>query len=254
MSAIKQAAEILRREAESMKECHTVGVGGEWYGESAKAEYDEMIAAADAAIAERDALRAKIAEMEQQEPVATVIKEGDSRYWMSERLWTFPDGKYPLYALPGAQAQPAPSVPDGVAEALQRLIENGAVFGPASSEDALLVARYRQHLLSSAPSVPDGWLRAIDEALVTAHIGVANAHDTYEQAKAKLDNLIKFHVDVAIDPAVNGGYKLMPVEPTKEIYECFSAYDGTSYSNPFGFDEFSVDYAFALEAAPEAKP
>ena len=61
----------------------------------------------------------------------------------------------------------------------------------------------------SAPS-PDGWLRAIDEALVTAHIGVANAHDTYEQAKAKLDNLIKFHVDVATDPAVNGWLKLMP--------------------------------------------
>lgn len=105
-----------------------------------------------------------------------------------------------------------------------------------------------------APNLPEGWLRAIDEALVVAHIGVANAEDTYEQAKAKLDSLIKFHVDVAIDPAVNGGWKLMPVEPTKEIYECFSAYDGTSYSNPFGFDEFSVDYAFALEAAPEAKP
>ena len=54
MSAIEIAAAMLRREAESMKECHTVGVGGEWYGESAKAEYDEMIAAADAAIAERD--------------------------------------------------------------------------------------------------------------------------------------------------------------------------------------------------------
>ena len=52
---------------------------------------------------ERDALRAKIAEMERQEPVATVIKEGDSRYWMSERLWTCPDGKYPLYAILGAQ-------------------------------------------------------------------------------------------------------------------------------------------------------
>lgn len=61
--------------------------------------------------AEVDALRAKIEAMEQQEPVATVIKEGDSRYWMSERLWTFPDGKYPLYALSGAQL--APSVPDG---------------------------------------------------------------------------------------------------------------------------------------------
>lgn len=60
MSAIKRAAEMLRREAESMKECHTVGVGGEWYGESAKAEYDEIIAAADAAIAERDELLAAL--------------------------------------------------------------------------------------------------------------------------------------------------------------------------------------------------
>ena len=50
------------------------------------------------------------------------------------------------------------------------------------------------------------------------------------------------------------GWKLMPVEPTKEIYECFSAYDGTSYSNPFDFDDFSVDYASALEAAQKTKP
>ena len=60
MSAIKQAAEMLRREAESIKECHTVGVGGEWYGESAKAEYDEMIATVDAAIAERAELMAAL--------------------------------------------------------------------------------------------------------------------------------------------------------------------------------------------------
>ena len=61
MSAIKKAAEMLRREAESMKECHTVGVGGEWYGDSAKADYDEMIATANAAIAERDELLEAIA-------------------------------------------------------------------------------------------------------------------------------------------------------------------------------------------------
>ena len=60
MSAIEKVAEMLRREAESIKECHTVGVGCEWYGESAKAEYDEMIAAADAAIAERDELLAAL--------------------------------------------------------------------------------------------------------------------------------------------------------------------------------------------------
>ena len=60
MSAIKRAAEMLRREAESIKECHPVGVNGEWCGVSAKAEYGEMIAAADAAIAERDELLAAL--------------------------------------------------------------------------------------------------------------------------------------------------------------------------------------------------
>jgi hypothetical protein len=65
----------------------------------------------------------------------------------------------------------------------------------------------------SVPSAPEGWLRAIDEALVVAHVGVANADDTYEQAKAKLDNLLDSHVDVATDPAVNGGWKLVPSVP-----------------------------------------
>ena len=137
-------------------------------------------------------------------------------------------------------------------EQIQELLRVG---NPSAEECRLIrmgwdaaIARMR------TKSVPEGWLRAIDEALVTAHIGVANAHDTYEQAKAKLDNLLGFHVDVVTDPAVNGGWKLMPVEPTKEIYECFSAYDGSSYSNPFDFDDFRVDYAFAIEAAPEFKP
>ena len=72
--------------------------------------------------------------------------------------------------------QPAPSVPDGVAEALQRLIENGAVLGPASSEDALLVARYRQRLLACAPSVPIAALRPVIDWL-------RNGCDPQEAAK-----------------------------------------------------------------------
>ena len=101
---------------------------------------------------------------------------------------------------------------------------------------------------------PSGWLRAIDEALIVAHIGVANESDTYEQAKSKLDNLIGFHVDVATDPAVNGGWKLVPIEPTETFYQCFSAYDGTSYSNPFDYDDFVKAWREALAAVPEAKP
>lgn len=54
MSAIEKCAEMLRRDAESMKACHTLD--GDWCGDPAEADYHEMIAVADAAIAERDAL------------------------------------------------------------------------------------------------------------------------------------------------------------------------------------------------------
>ena len=158
---------------------------------------------------EADALRTKVAEMERQEPVGKFVQHPSNGLWEQDGYGDNPDAN-PLYALPGAQAQPA-------------------------------------------PSIPEGWLRAIDEALVVAHIGVANADDTYEEAKAKLERLIGFHVDVATDPAVNGGYKLVPIEPTEEIYQCFSAYDGTSYSNPFDRDEFLKDWHAALAKAPETK-
>lgn len=71
-----------------------------------------------------------------------------------------------------------------------------------------------------APNLPEGWLRAIDEALVVTHLGVADKSDTYEQAREKLNNLIGWHVAVATDPATNGGLKLVPVEPTTNmLYE-----------------------------------
>ena len=109
---------------------------------------------------EIDALRAKIAEMERQEPVATVIKEGDSRYWMSERLWTFPDGKYPLYALPGAQ--PAANF----ADAYQGAMEEVAIWKKRALEAENLNRKFVAEIngptymgepAQPAPSVPDGW-------------------------------------------------------------------------------------------------
>lgn len=98
-------------------------------------------------------------------------------------------------------------------------------------------------------SVPEGWLRAIDEALVTAHIGVANAHDTYEQAKAKLDNLLGFHVDVATDPDVNGGWKLVPRPPTPTMVKA-----GLESSHVLNVHRVLACYDAMLAAAPEAKP
>ncbi|KXS55030.1 MAG: hypothetical protein AWU57_626 [Marinobacter sp. T13-3] len=52
------------------------------------------------------------------------------------------------------RALTAAKVPDGVWEALQRLIENGETLGPASGEDSLLVARYYRHLVTPIPKTP----------------------------------------------------------------------------------------------------
>ena len=50
-------------------------------------------------------LQAKVKEMEKQKPVATVIKKGAERYWMSERMGTLPDGTHSLYLGPGAKGE-----------------------------------------------------------------------------------------------------------------------------------------------------
>lgn len=106
-----------------------------------------------------------------------------------------------------------------------------------------------------APSVPDGWLRAIDEALVVAHIDVANPDDTYEQARVKLDSLIGFHTDVATDPTVNGGWKLVPIDfawpecpKRRQSHVLFD--DG--YEE--GWAACVAAVKTMLAAAPEAKP
>lgn len=41
-----------------------------------------------------------------------------------------------------------------------------------------------------------GWLRAVDEALVVHHIGVANVDDDYETAREKLNKLLCVSQDI----------------------------------------------------------
>ena len=104
-----------------------------------------------------------------------------------------------------------------------------------------------------APSAPEGWLRAIDEALIVAHIGMANADDTYAQAKSKLDTLISLHADIATDPAVNGGWKLVPTAESRHpgIHKMLNALHAVD--NTPGASEWE-SYAAFLAATPEAKP
>lgn len=49
-----------------------------------------------------------------------------------------------------------------------------------------------------------GWLRAVDEEMVCAHLGVADAEDSFETAKKKLASLIQWNIAVATDPRVGG--------------------------------------------------
>lgn len=78
----------------------------------------EMIERLEAAEKERDALRAKIAEMEKQEPVGKIVAFGESLHEPSWRGGRLPPLMTDLYALPGAQ--PAPSVPEDVKRDAER--------------------------------------------------------------------------------------------------------------------------------------
>lgn len=225
-------------------------------------------------------LRAKIAEMEKQEPVAWCAT--DETGTVIEALGMNQSRRFDtaLYLAPGAQPAPieqdtsvrkawarfsnelhrSPNAPyPGMSEAFEQHFSQSFTDREWRAESAMWAAAWKaakrhEAQAQPAPSAPEGWLRTIDEALIVAHIGVANADDTYAQAKSKLDTLIGFHVDVATDPAVNGGWKLVPTNPTETFYQCFSAYDGTSYSNPFDYDDFVKDWRAALESATEAKP
>jgi hypothetical protein len=210
-------------------------------------------------------LRSRIEAMERQEPVAQVgVHETGGNagiMWSARPLNEFDslpllrDGDR-LYLAPGAQ-------PAQMVVAYLDLGVGGYMdIGTDLTDEALAALPKGRHMLGivgtygvegyiqaqPAPSVPDGWLRAIDEALVVAHIGVANESDTYEQAKAKLDSLIGFNVDVATDPAVNGGWKLVPIVSTHKM-------DSAGSDHCDGY--LSVAEAVwdaMIAAAPEAKP
>lgn len=80
---------------------------------------------------ERDALRAKVAEMEKQEPIFWWRPRSDGAYEgpihnsIIEQVRKQSGAWSPLYALPGAQAQPAPSIPE-ISDDLIEAIESRA--------------------------------------------------------------------------------------------------------------------------------
>lgn len=63
----------------------------------------------------------------------------------------------------------------------------------------VLPAGTELYLAPPASSVPDGWIRAVDEAMVVHHIGIADRADSYEVATKKLNALLAITSDIARD-------------------------------------------------------
>lgn len=88
---------------------------------------------------------------------------------------------------------------------------------------------------------PVGWLRAVDEEMVCAHLGVADAEDSFETAKKKLASLIQWNIAVATDPSVGGHPAPDALRGAMEALEPFAAVmadigesedDADSFRNP----------------------
>jgi len=115
-------------------------------------------------------------------------------------------------------AEIADELEDAIAELEKSDVPN--TLSPKQMDEnlkALIAGEQIPHLLYPAPAVPEGWMRVIDEAMVSSHLGVANASDTYGEAKKKLNDLICWNIQVATDPAANGGWQLVPIEPTTHM-------------------------------------
>lgn len=75
-----------------------------------------------------------------------------------------------------------------VEQALEALEKTTVLHDPmrVSAITALKAALAQQ----AVPAEPVAWLRVIDEAMVTHHLGVADPADDYETAKRKMNNLL----------------------------------------------------------------
>ena len=144
----------------------------------------------EACKSEIDALRAKIEAMERQEPShwGCTVLQSDGRWKEEVSREAPPEGYFsirdifPLYTLPGAQAQPAPaqSTKDDIISDLQSQFDTEGITEYASDDalirlsDAIAAVEDNFALAQPAPSVPEGFSREDLEA-------VAAGLDGYEK-------------------------------------------------------------------------
>lgn len=74
---------------------------------------------------------------------------------------------------------------------------------------------YHLPIEGATQQTSDEWKQAIDHELVS----FGTTADSYSSPKEAINALIDWNVSLATDPKVNGGYKLVPLEPIEEMIE-----------------------------------
>lgn len=104
--------------------------------------------------------------------------------------------------------------------------------------------------------VAEGWIRAIDEAMVVHHVGVADAADSYETAKDKLNRLLCCAQDIGA----------LHAQPDEVLSDEQIAYIGEQHGlgtrvennehqcDMLWFDSNPTEFARAIERAVLAQP
>ncbi|WEF34909.1 hypothetical protein [Pseudoduganella chitinolytica] len=115
--------------------------------------------------AEIDELRAALAASSvQAEPVATVIKRGADRQWMSERMGDLPDGTYSLYLV----APTASTADANDAARLDYMIFHSAYIGHSRDAESCRVWRIEDGEEFAATGWHGDAREAIDAAIATS--------------------------------------------------------------------------------------
>lgn len=78
---------------------------------------------------------------------------------------------------------------------------------------------------------------AVDYELVLAHLGVTDRNDSPDEALRKLRLLIDWHVSVALDPKVNGGFVLVPYKNTTAEMRDAGSKESEGHCSPGMCDE-----------------
>lgn len=152
-------------------------------------ELDAILSVIEPALATREEAPAEAGEIDLYDDKVQAGIAWTMRQWgetLGLKTWTMGDG--------------SESVEGDVGAEIHTILVDAGLRDPETNEMAAL----RAQPPAREDAQPVGWLRAVDEEMVCAHLGVADAKDSFETAKKKLASLIQWNIAVATDPSVGG--------------------------------------------------